>query len=120
MDKMEFYNKLFIDTMEKYMKARGVNIKEADLVAAACDYCDHQKVHRVSLNSILTWIPFARHYNPLLIRNRSRILTIHKDRIFWKNLLENKEMVFQNGVKSIQAAAYNGARTVIIWVGQIL
>ena len=44
MDKMEFYNKLFIDTMEKYMKARGVNIKEADLVAAACDYCDHQKV----------------------------------------------------------------------------
>ena len=49
MDKMEFYNKLFIDTMEKYMKARGVNIKEADLVAAACDYCDHQKVHRVSL-----------------------------------------------------------------------
>ena len=47
MDKMEFYNKLFIDTMEKYMKARGVNIKEADLVAAACDYCDHQKVHFV-------------------------------------------------------------------------
>ena len=44
MDKMEFYNKLFIDTMEKYMKARGVNIEEADLVAAACDYCDHQKV----------------------------------------------------------------------------
>ena len=28
--------------------------------------------------------PFALHYNPLLIRNRSRILTIHKDRIFWK------------------------------------
>ena len=47
MDKMEFYNKLFIDTMEKYMKARGVNIKEADLVAAACDYWDHQKVHLV-------------------------------------------------------------------------
>jgi len=44
MDKMEFYNKLFIDTLEKYMKVRGVNIKEADLVAAACDYCDHQKV----------------------------------------------------------------------------
>ena len=107
MDKMEFYNKLFIDTMEKYMKARGVNIKEADLVAAACDYCDHQKVLRVSLNSIFTWIPFARHYNPLLIRNRSRILTIHKDMEFFeKKLLKNKE---QNGVKSIQAAVYNGA-----------
>ena len=53
MDKMEFYNKLFIDTMEKYMKARGVNIKEADLVAAACDYCDHQKVlHSCSLDNI--------------------------------------------------------------------
>ena len=47
---MEFYNKLFIDTMEKYMKARGVNIEEADLVAAACDYCDHQKVHLVLLD----------------------------------------------------------------------
>jgi len=44
MDKMDFFNKQFIDTLEKYMKARGVNIKEADLVAATCDYCDHQKV----------------------------------------------------------------------------
>ena len=34
------------------------------------------------------------------------------DRIFWKKLLENKELVFKNGVKNIQAAAYNGARTV--------
>ena len=31
---------------------------------------------------------------------------------FLKKLLENKEKVFQNGVKSIQAAAYNGMRTV--------
>ena len=37
---------------------------------------------------------------------------IHKDRIFWKNLLKNKVLVFENGVKNIQAAAYNGARTV--------
>ena len=29
-----------------------------------------------------------------------------------KNLLKNKEMVFENGVKNIQAAAYNGARMV--------
>ena len=29
-----------------------------------------------------------------------------------KNLLKNKEMVFGNGVKNIQAAAYNGASTV--------
>ena len=35
-----------------------------------------------------------------------------------KNLLENKEMVFQNGVKNIQAAAYNGARTVIVFKRQ--
>ena len=53
MDKMEFYNKQFFDTLEKYMKARGVNIKEADVVAAACDYCDHQKVcFDLSLNDI--------------------------------------------------------------------
>ena len=31
-----------------------------------------------------------------------------------KNILESKEIVFQNGVKSIQAAAYNGACTVHI------
>ena len=31
-----------------------------------------------------------------------------------KNLLENKEMVFKNGVKNIQAAAYNGARSVLL------
>ena len=42
-----------------------------------------------------------------------QILTIHKDRNFCKNLLENKEMVFKNGVKNIQAAAYNGAHTVV-------
>ena len=29
-----------------------------------------------------------------------------------KNLRKNKEMVFGNGVKNIQAAAYNGKRTV--------
>ena len=57
-------------------------------------------------------IPYARHHNPLLITNRSWILTIHKYIIFWKNLLENKEMAFKNGVKYVQAAGYNGARTV--------
>ena len=30
-----------------------------------------------------------------------------------KYALENKEMVFENGVKNIQAAAFNGVRTVI-------
>ena len=38
---------------------------------------------------------------------------IHKDKKFWKNLLKNKEIVFENGVRNIQAAAYNGARTVL-------
>ena len=32
--------------------------------------------------------------------------------IFPENLLENKEMDFKNGVKNIQTAGYNGARTV--------
>ena len=40
------------------------------------------------------------------------VLTIHKDRIVWKNLLENKEMVFKNEVKNIQTMGYNGARMV--------
>ena len=59
------------------------------------------------------WLPYARHHKPLLIRSHSWIQAIHKDRIFWKNLLKNKEMVFENGVNNIQAAAYNGARTVL-------
>ena len=52
----------------------------------------------------------TRHHKPLLITSRSWIQAIHKDKIFWNNLLKNKEMVFENGVKNIQA--YNGARTV--------
>jgi len=64
MDKMEFYNKQFFDTLEKYMKARGVNIKEADVVAAACDYCDHQKV-RSSIILEASAEYFVEHVNNL-------------------------------------------------------
>ena len=46
------------------------------------------------------------------IITRSWILTIGKDRIFWKKLLENKEIDFKNGVENIQAAGNNGARMV--------
>ena len=42
MDKMDFINSIFIHTLERYMKVRGIQIKEIDLVAAICDYCDHQ------------------------------------------------------------------------------
>ena len=43
---------------------------------------------------------------------------------FEKNSFKNKEMVFGNGVKNIQAAAYNGARTVctfinVFWYGTV-
>ena len=58
------------------------------------------------------YLLYKRHHNPLLITNRSWILTIIKVRIFWKNLLENKEMVSKNWVKNIQAEGYNGARRV--------
>jgi len=58
-----------------------------------------------------SYIPYARHHKPLLITSRSWIQAINKDRIFWKNLLKNKEIVFENGVKNIQAAGYNGVRT---------
>ena len=65
-------------------------------------------------------LPYARHHKPLLITSRSWIQAIHKDRIFWKNLLKNKEMVFENGVKDIQAAAYNGARTVYVFISALI
>ena len=45
------------------------------------------------------FIWYARHHNPLLITNRSWILTIHKGRIFWKNLLEKTFLTFKKWVK---------------------
>ena len=45
----------------------------------------------ISVTSVMEFcIPYARHYNPLLIWNRSWILTIHKIRILRKKLLKNK------------------------------
>ena len=37
-------------------------------------------------------------------------------RIFLKNILKDKELVFKNGIKDIQVAVYNGAHTVLIYV----
>ena len=39
------------------------------------------------------------------------------DKIFSKNLLENKEMILKKGAKNIQTAAYNGVCTVDIQNG---
>jgi hypothetical protein len=58
-------------------------------------------------------IPYARHHNPLCIRNRSWILTIHKARILRKKPLEKTFLAFKKWVKSIQTAGYNGTRTVL-------
>ena len=54
-------------------------------------------------------LPYTRHHKPLLITSHSWIQAIFKDRIFWKNLLKNKETDFENGVKNIQA------RTVLVF-----
>ena len=62
-------------------------------------------------NSI--WVPYARHYNPLLIRNRSWILTIHKAGILRKNPLEKTFVDFKKWVKSIETVGYNVVRTVL-------
>ena len=48
-----------------------------------------------------SWLQVALEYKPYI-----------RTEFFEKNLLKNKEMVFENGVKNIQAAAYNGAHTV--------
>ena len=44
----------------------------------------------------------ARHHNPLLIRNHSWILTIHKARILRKKLIEKTFLVLKKRVESIQ------------------
>ena len=56
-------------------------------------------------------LPYTRHYNPLLIWNRSWILTIHKVRILQKKLLEKSFLTFKKWVEKIQTAGYNGAGT---------
>ena len=69
------------------------------------------------MHQIIARLLYARHHKLLLIRSRSWIQAIHKDRIFWKKKhLKNKEMVFENGVKNIQATGYNGTRTVYKFV----
>ena len=61
-------------------------------------------------------IPYARHYNPLLIINRW-ILTVHKVRILRKKDPYKTFLAIKNGVQSIQTAGYNGACTVceLLW-----
>ena len=44
-------------------------------------------------------IPFTRHYNPLLSRNRSRILTIHKTEFSEKTSLKIKKWTSKWGKK---------------------
>ena len=58
------------------------------------------------------YIPYARHYNPLLIRNRSWIVTIHKARILKNKPLEKMFLDFKKWIESKQTAGYNGVRTV--------
>ena len=77
------------------------------------DSCFCICMHDVSVSYFK--LPYACHHNPLLIRfirNSSWTLTIHKDRIFSKKLLENKEMDFKNQAMNIQAAGYSSACTV--------
>ena len=51
-------------------------------------------------------LQYVCHHNLLLIRNRSWILTIHKGRIFRKNVLKSKEMVYKNGLKNTSRCIY--------------
>ena len=62
------------------------------------------KVFIYATYAVTVWIPYARHYNPLLIRNRSWILTIRKARILRKKPHEKTFLDFKKWVKSIQTA----------------
>ena len=68
------------------------------------------------ISSHVLYVPYARHHNPLLIRNRSWILTIHKSRILRKKPLEKTFLDFKKWVKRIQTAGYNGARMVFHFI----
>ena len=63
-----------------------------------------RKNWQVSIQFNIPWWKVSMyHHNPLLIRNRSLILTIHKARILRKELLEKPFLDFKS---------YDGARTV--------
>ena len=48
----------------------------------------------------LLWIQYVRYHIPLLIKIRCSILAIqHQERIFWRKLIDNKEIDIENGVK---------------------
>ena len=68
--------------------------------------CSLQSKKKNTNQRVEEYIPYAYHYNPLLIRKRSWILTIHKAKG------HSTEMNFKKWVKSIQTAGYNGAHTV--------
>ena len=57
-------------------------------------------------------VPYTCHHNPLLIRNHSRILTIHKARSLRKKLLKKSFFTFKKRVEKIQTTGYNGVCTV--------
>ena len=67
---------------------------------------------RAFLRASDEWIPFVHNYNPLLIRNRSKILTIHKARILRKRPLEKTFLDLKKWVKSTQTVGCNGVRKV--------
>ena len=68
------------------------------------------------LQKIINQVPYERHYNPLLIRNRSWILTIHEARILRKKPLEKTCLDFKKWVKSIQTGGCNGQRMVHVLI----
>ena len=85
----------------------GVHILKYQMSNVTCLWHKERKATNPE-NPVFTCfcLPYARQCNPLLIRNRNWILTIHKAKGLrtWIN--------FKNLVKSIQTAGYNGAHTV--------
>ena len=59
------------------------------------------------------YVPYVRHHNPLLIRNRS--LTIHNALSLRKKPLEKTFLDFKKWVKIKQTAGYNSRRTIDGW-----
>ena len=52
-----------------------------------------------NLTAKYVYLLYVHHHNPILIANCSWLLTIHKDRIFWKKSSWKQRNVLQNGVK---------------------
>lgn len=73
--RLEYIDDTFVTTLERYLKARGLRVKEADLVAAVCDYCLDHRVRSVPILDCVSEyvLAFGRTMTAPQLRSSTRV-----------------------------------------------